>query len=78
MAAAIADKTAGKLAPLFYGPFRVEERVGAVAYRLVLPPRARIHSVFHVVFLKKFISRWKSCSCLQSRMARCCLYLPRC
>jgi hypothetical protein len=55
LAAAITDKSAGKLAPKFYGPFRVEERIGPLAYRLALPPRTRIHPVFHVVFLKKFV-----------------------
>jgi len=55
VAAAIKDRSGGKLAPRFYGPFRVEAKVGPVAYRLALPPRAHIHNVFHVGFLKKFV-----------------------
>ena len=32
-----------KLSPRFYGPFEIEDKVGLVAYRLQLPPTARIH-----------------------------------
>jgi len=46
----------GKLSPRFIGPYEILERVGAVAYRLALPPNLFvIHPVFHVSMLRKYM-----------------------
>ena len=45
----------GKLSPRFIGPFEILERVGTVAYRLVLPPSmSGVYEVFHVSMLRKY------------------------
>ncbi|KAK5793891.1 hypothetical protein PVK06_035064 [Gossypium arboreum] len=47
----------GKLSPRFIGPYEVSERVGPVAYRLILPPELeKIHNVFHVSMLRRYRS----------------------
>ena len=44
------------MSPHFVGPFEVLERMGKVAYRLVLPPSlSGVHNVFHVSMLRKYI-----------------------
>ena len=45
----------GNLSPRFIGPFEILERIGTVAYRLVLPPNmSGVHEVFHVSMLRKY------------------------
>ena len=45
----------GKLSPRFIGPFEIFERIGTVAYWLVLSPSMTgVHEVFHVSMLRKY------------------------
>ncbi|GAB2236277.1 hypothetical protein Droror1_Dr00028206, partial [Drosera rotundifolia] len=46
----------GKLSPRFIGPFEVLEKIGAVAYRVALPPSlSRVHNTFHISMLRKYV-----------------------
>ena len=47
--------THSKLNPRYIGPYQITDRVGAVAYRLLLPANVTgIHNVFHVSQLRKY------------------------
>ena len=51
----MAHRSNQKLSPRFYGPFRISDKVGHVAYRLQLPNTTQIHPIFHVSQLKQAI-----------------------
>ena len=41
--------------PKYYGPYKVLQKIGTMAYELELPSSSRVHPVFHVSCLKKVI-----------------------
>ena len=53
------NKGLGKLAPRYYGPFKVLPKVGEVSYKLDLPISSLIYLVFHVSTLRlKWAIKW--------------------
>ncbi|KAL5742200.1 hypothetical protein ACOSP7_028932 [Xanthoceras sorbifolium] len=51
----VAFRKSMKLSPRFFGPFKVLQKIGQVAYLIALPPGAQIHDVVHVSLLRKHL-----------------------
>lgn len=49
------SKNSDKLSPKYYGPYKVLQKIGTMAYKLDLIASSRVQPVFHVSFLKKVI-----------------------
>ena len=48
-------KKDNKLSQKYYGPYKVLQKIGTMAYKLELLASSRVHRVFHVSCLKKVI-----------------------
>jgi hypothetical protein len=46
-------KKDNKLLPKYYGPYKVLQKIGTMAYKLELPASSRVHSVFPCFMLKE-------------------------
>ena len=49
------SKKDNKLSPKYYGPYKVLQKIGTMAYKVELSASSRVHPVFHVSCIKKVI-----------------------
>ncbi|RVW39687.1 Transposon Tf2-8 polyprotein [Vitis vinifera] len=57
----LAKRPNEKLSPRYFGPYKVVQQIGPVAYRLELPSSTTIHLVFHVSQLKRALGSADLC-----------------
>lgn len=48
-----------EIIPCFYGPYKILQKIGRVAYKLELPSDSRMHHVFHVSNLQRKLG-WRN------------------
>jgi len=44
-----------RLSPKYYGPYKVLQNIGTMAYKLEFPASSRLHPIFHVSCLNNVI-----------------------
>ena len=65
----LAKRPNEKLSPRYFGPYKVVQQIGPVAYRVELPSSTTIHPVFHVSQLKRALSSADLCQPLSPILA---------
>lgn len=62
----VAQRSSHKISPKYYGPYKILDKIGAVAYHLQLPSTSQVHPVFHVSQLKRLVGLAKTANQLPS------------